>query len=420
MKNSQHKNLKVLVLSTRYPLDKDDYQAIFLKTLYEQMAEESPEVEIELLAADHMDVQDSESPFSNLNIIRFQYWFRKYQNLFYHEAFLSNIKQNKHLLLMIPAFFAAIFFKGVGRIWKNRPDVIHAHWAMPCGFVGVLLSKLFRIPLVVTSHGGDVYGLNKGLPRHFLKFVYSNAHAINPVSRPLAEEIAKIVPKAADKIWVKSMGVNTRNFYFVSDARQKLGIPAGKKLVLFVGRLAEVKGVRYLIEAFDQMQQKRDDLIMYLIGIGNLEKELKNIVTQKGLDDRITFLGSVMNKELLNYYSACDVLVQPSVPAAGGREGVPVTLMEALICHANIVASRIGGMATFAGFRNITLVEPGNVEEIAAGVLKMATLEKAYNPAVADQFKIENVAIDNVGLYRKILGRPHHVEKPTRTVEKVG
>ena len=410
--------LKVLVLSTRYPLTKDDYQAIFLKTLYEQMAEESPEVSIELLAADHIDVQDSESPFANLNIIRFQYWFRKYQNLFYHEAFLSNIKENKHLLLMIPLFFAALFFKGIARIWKNRPDIIHAHWAMPCGFIGVILSKMFGIPLVVTSHGGDVYGLNKGLPKHFLKFVYKNATAINPVSQPLGEEIVKILPAAKPKIWVKSMGVNTEKFHYVPGAKEKLGVPMDKQLVLFVGRLAEVKGVRYLIEAFDQLQKDREDLLMYLIGIGNLEEELKGIVTKKGLDHNIKFLGSVMNKELLNYYSACDVLLQPSVPAAGGREGVPVTLMEALICHANIVASRIGGMATFEGFKNITLVEPGNVAEIAAGITKMLALEKAYNPDVADQFKIQNVAIDNVGLYRKILGKPHNskklaVKKPT-------
>ncbi len=404
--NDQKSPLKVLVLSTRYPLTKDDYQAIFLKTLYEQMAEESPEVNIELLAADHIDVNDSESPFPNLNIIRFQYWFKKHQDLFYHEAFLSNIKQNKSIAMMIPVFIAMLFFTGIKRIIKNRPDIIHAHWALPCGFIGVILSKIFRIPLVVTSHGGDVYGMNKGIPRKFLKFVYNNAHAINPVSQPLAEEIVDILPAAKPKIWVKSMGVNTEKFHYVPNAKEKVGVAEDKKLVLFVGRLAEVKGVRYLIEAFDQIQKNRPDLVMYLIGIGNQEEELKGIVTKKGLDHNIKFLGSVMNKELLKYYSACDVLVQPSVPAAGGREGVPVTLMEALICHANIVASRIGGMATFEGFRNITLVEPGNVAEIGAGILKMTALEKAYNPKVADQFKIQNVAIDNVGLYRQLLGQP--------------
>lgn len=395
--------LKILVISNTYPLHKNDNSVIFIKTLYQAIAK-TGKASIEIIAADHVALYEKDNLHDDLSIFRFQYWFRKYQRLTYGDAILSNLNKNRFLKLLIPLFVLAMFYRSFRRIWSNRPDIIHAHWALPCGLVGVFLSKMFSIPLVVTSHGGDVYGLNKGLSHYLLKFVYHNANLINAVSEVLAEEIVKIGDESLP-IEILSMGVDTSKFYYLKNAKALLDIQPNKQIVLFVGRLSEVKGVKNLVMAIDILvnQQAQKNIQTLIIGHGNLEEELKRLSVEHNLTAYINFLGNIPNNDLYKYYSAADVLTIPSVESVGGKEGFPVTMMEGLICHCNVVASKIGGMKNLKGYKQITLVEQNDINGLAQAIKNYTTQEKIVNLKLTKSFKIENVANKYIEIYKRLL-----------------
>ncbi len=404
---SLDKHIRVLVLSNTYPLKENDNSAIFLRTLYEEMAS-NQNVEIRLLAADHHLVNDSIHQKENLTIKRFQYWFKKHQSLAYGDAILSNLNKSKINYLLIPMYILSLFWNGAIQIIRFKPDIIHAHWAIPTGFIGVFLSRIFGIRLMVTSHGGDVYGYSKGPFKSVLRFVYNNSVKINTVSKALREEIGLFHQACISKVFVKSMGVNSKDFEYTPNAKKKIGINEDEKVVLFVGRLSEVKEVSYLIDAISQFDDEAimNKLKVLIAGTGNLQSTLKQQVCDNNLTDNVSFLGSIPNKQLPQYYSACDVLVIPSAESIGGKEGLPVTLMEGLLCKCNIVASRIGGLAELTETEQFKLVEPTDIHGLATGIRLMLETPKNLTSSKADEYRIENVARTFYEEYVSILNQP--------------
>ena len=132
---------------------------------------------------------------------------------------------------------------------------------------------------------------------------------------------------------------------------------------MFVGRLAEVKGVTYLIEAMKQV-----DAMLVIVGDGPLREQLEE--QAKLLGDKVQFLGAKTHDQLAEIYASADVFAAPSVRAKdGGVEGFGLVFLEAMASGLPIVASRSGGIPDLIhNGENGLLVEPGNVEELAGAI----------------------------------------------------
>ena len=396
----------VLVLTTCYPLSSVDISAIFLKYLYQAMVK-TGKVQVTILAAGHADVDycyDNKLVKQGLKIKRYQYFFRRWQTLLYGDAALSNLKQSPLSAFLLIPLLLSLFFCGMFELARGKYSLIHAHWSLPTGLVAVMLGKIFNLPVMVTSHGGDIYGLHGNVSRMLQKWVFSEADMVNAVSSPVMEEIKLLAPRS--HVIVKSMGVDEDIFHPVDDAKQELSISNNSTVLLFVGRFSEKKGVEYLLEAAEILKQEINDFQIFLIGKGNLEEKIRKIIEEKKLWDVVSIIGMVENSKLPIYYSAADLLVVPSVADVGGQEGLPVTIMEGLLCGKKIVTTKVGGIVELSKLKSIFFSEQKNSKDLAEVICK-ALKDKNVSPNESREegmrFSINRVAGDFIGYYEELL-----------------
>ena len=133
---------------------------------------------------------------------------------------------------------------------------------------------------------------------------------------------------------------------------------------LFVGRLAGVKGVPILIDAIAQLADTYPNLTLRLVGDGPDRKALETEVMQRGLNDRIVFLGYKSQAEVAEELAQTDVFVLPSF-----AEGVPVVLMEAMASQVPVLTTRIAGVPELVedGISG-RLVPPGDTAAFTAAL----------------------------------------------------
>lgn len=303
-----------------------------------------------------------------VDIIRYHYFpIHQWETLCYPGAIVPRIREKKIRILLVPFMLLSLYI----HLFKILPqyDVVHVHWLIPQGIV----QSFFKKPYIVTGHGGDVTSLNKGILRQLKIRCLRRAKHVMVVSNYLKEQVQKLIPEINPT--VISMGVDTSKFgkkYFVKNYFGQ----GDKKVVLFVGRLAEKKGVAYLIEAMRTV-----DAILVIVGDGPLKKEL--FEQAKDLGDKIIFLGAKTHEELKVIYASSDVFVAPSITAKDGdQEGLPTTIMEAMASGLPIVASNSGGISQLVKNRiNGILCEEKNVREIA----------EALNVLISDKNLFEQV-----------------------------
>ena len=116
-------------------------------------------------------------------------------------------------------------------------------------------------------------------------------------------------------------------------------------MLLFVGRLAEKKGVAYLIAAMESILVDFPKCKLIIVGDGPEKAVLLQQSQQLGISGSIIFAGSVPNSSLPSFYKAADVFVLPSiVDSTGDTEGLGVVLLEAIAAGTPVVASNVGGI----------------------------------------------------------------------------
>jgi glycosyltransferase involved in cell wall biosynthesis len=125
--------------------------------------------------------------------------------------------------------------------------------------------------------------------------------------------------------------------------RQSLGVPLEQKIVLYVGRFEEVKGPRYLIDAFARLDRK--DAVLVLVGSGSHADELQQQVASLGIADRVRFPGNVTPEETVAYFSIAWVDVVPSVTMPAGNETWGFVANEALNQGVPVIATTAVGAA---------------------------------------------------------------------------
>lgn len=119
-----------------------------------------------------------------------------------------------------------------------------------------------------------------------------------------------------------------------------------KKIILYVGRLEVEKGLQVLIKAFAELHEGS---ILYLVGKGDYEPQLKRLVDQLGLEGRVIFTGFMEKEETGRYYGMADIFVHPAL----WPEPFPRTILEALSYHLPMVVSDSGSSASILGAAGI-------------------------------------------------------------------
>jgi len=227
------------------------------------------------------------------------------------------------LFLATPTF---LLFKG------SRIGVIHAQ-GLIAGFAGVFWGKIFGKKVVVSTH--SIYHFPKaGFYRSFASWIFRNADFSMGLSKQARAEILSLgIPK--EKVGVFTYWVDQKLFAPMDKkkAKEKIGWE-GKFVVLFIGRLIKVKGIRELLSAAKIMDKK---ITIAIAGDGPLAKKIEQASEER---ENIFFLGKIPNQELPFYYNAADLLIVPSTH----EEGFGRVILEALSCGTPVIGARRGAI----------------------------------------------------------------------------
>ncbi len=331
---------KLLVFASTFPRWKNDTIPPFVYELSKRL---TSDFEVHVLAP-HFPGSKKYEVMDKMKVHRFRYFFKRYERLAGEGGILPTLKKNKLYFAVIPFFLAAEYFALKRLVKEIKPDVIHAHWIIPQGFIAALVKKRTGVPFVVTTHGGDIWAFKGKMMRSLKRFTLRNAKKTTVVSTAIRDEIHKAIDSNLE-ISVISMGVDSTKFNPKNKnpaIRKKYGING--PFLLFVGRLAEKKGVKYLIEAMPEVLKKSKDAKLLIVGTGTLESELKQLTKSLKLENSIIFTGAIPNAQLPEYYASADLFIAPSIEAkSGDKEGLPVTLMEAASSGSVIIATDLAG-----------------------------------------------------------------------------
>lgn len=356
--------LNVLWLTSSYPRSEDDSASIFLRYLAENLA--LSQVKVHILAPDHPDVANFSLPDS-LTLSHFQYFFPpRFEKLAYGSGILPNLRAEPWLYLQVPFFIFAMFISATWAILRRRPELIHAHWIFPQGTVAVVLGKLFRIPVIVTAHGGDAFALKGGVLSRVKRWTVQLCAMWTSNTLATAKAIA-----SSKRFCVIPMGIDFQSFSSGTPKHLGFSQHSHKLILLFVGRLVAKKGMDSLIRAIAKLpddHRKRIDL--WVVGDGIERARLESLAKDLRVEGNVFFYGKVPNKQLPAYYAAADIFVAPSViDSDGDTEGQGVILLEAMASGTPVIASDIGGIGeVIDNGRTGVLVPAGNSEQLAEAI----------------------------------------------------
>lgn len=257
-----------------------------------------------------------------------------------------------------------------------EPEAVISYWAHPDGEVAVRVAKSFDIPSVVIVGGSDVLLLPKDRRRRpKIQRVLREANAVVTVSDGLRQAVIDLGANPAN-VLTNYQGVDETLFFSgdMATARHKLSLPTDCRLLLWIGRMVEVKGLDTLIAAFDLVHQRQPDVKLLLVGDGPLKSAIQSDVVRRGLNEHVVFAGSIDQEQLGDWYRASDLFVLSS-----WSEGLPNVLRESLACGRPFVSTDVGSVSEIADSKGqpvfAELVPVGDAAKLAAGI------EQALHPS---------------------------------------
>jgi len=372
------KELRVLVLATTFPRWENDTEPRFIFDLTKPLAEK---VSLWVLAP-HAPGAKMQEDIDGVKVLRFPYFFPKcMQTLCYEGGILPKLKTSWLARLQLPFFLVAQSFHIWLTVRKYKINFIHCHWIIPQGFFVALLNAFTGIPYLLTAHGGDVYSFKKNpLIRLCSDFALKRAKTCTVNSKPTGQAVHSIRSSASIK--VIPMGVDTRLFNpEKNNAKIKERLNIQDSFLLAVGRFAEKKGFKYLIQAMPRILEKKPQVKLVLIGFGPQEEELKRLILELNLENSVLLPGSKTGDELAQYFATADIFIGPSVVTeSGDTEGQGVVFLEAMASGTAVIASDVGGVRDAVRDMETGLLIPQkNPEAIAEKTLLLLENQELRN-----------------------------------------
>jgi glycosyltransferase involved in cell wall biosynthesis len=239
------------------------------------------------------------------------------------------------------------------------PDIIHAHWGTFPSTVAWALARLLNKPFGFTCHAHDIF-VNDQL----LKEKIEGAAVAVTISRFNVTWLAeRITPLARERLHVIHCGVDLTTVPFRDEGRQ-----AGT--IVSVGRLDAIKGFDVLIDAVGELARQGRRVRCQIIGEGPREAELRARIAQGGLGELVELAGARPQAEVrAALYSAAIFALPSVVTPSGDRDGIPVSLMEAMAAGTPSVSTTVSGIPELVEHESEGLLVPEGDASALAGAL---------------------------------------------------
>lgn len=282
---------------------------------------------------------------------------------------------------------------------QERIDVLHTHHVGPFVY-GAPAAMLARRPQIHTEHSHELYDTPR---RRLIGAAMSPLATVVAVTPEVAEFRARfpgsceVIPNGVP---VPALRPEDRR-----TARERLGLAETQFVVGCAARLSPEKNHAGLLEAFAQLLQQIPECVLLCAGDGPLRDSLRANAEAHGLKERVRWLGGLENMD--EFYVALDACVLNS-----SREGLPLSLLEAMSFNVPVVATEVGGVGELLQDVGV-LVRPNASDELAGALAFLArdakaaqTLGSAGRARVEERYGVESMVARYVELYQAVTSAP--------------
>lgn len=222
---------------------------------------------------------------------------------------------------------------------------INGRFALPATYV---IARLRRKPFVLWTG----IWMTLQTPFHRLVFpltrwIYRHADAIAVYGQHVKDYLVQQGVQS-EKIFIAAHALDNASYNQAVSEQEKAALRAqlrlgNQKIVLYLGRLEETKGLDYLIRAF--AQSRSDDAVLVIAGDGSLREKLQALARKHGIQEKTRFVGYVAPQHTPPYYAIADLFVLPSISMPTGKETWGLVVNEAMNQGVPVVATDAVGAA---------------------------------------------------------------------------
>ena len=349
----------VLVLTSTFPRWANDTVPPFVFELCRRL---TPYFDLHVLAP-HCPGSPTSETMEGIHVHRFRYGFTRWEGLAYGGGILPNLKRHPLLLAVIPLFLLGQMIAALRLLRRHRIRAIHAHWILPQGLIALLSRKLAvsQADVLCTVHGSDVYGLGGRIFDYFRKRIIGRCDRVTVVSQSLFMDLARLMD-GCHKMTVIPMGVDLKRRFIPPPVRDSA------MSLLFVGRLEEKKGLRYLLNAMVSVVREFPEAHLTIVGEGSKSDEFKGLASSLGLTEKTTFVGALSNPELPPLFQRSNIFVFPTIV----REGFGIVLVEAMGCGCAAVTTGYPALRDIAvAGESALVVPPRSAQALAEAIIRL-------------------------------------------------
>jgi PEP-CTERM/exosortase A-associated glycosyltransferase len=302
-----------------------------------------------------------------------------------------------------------------------KPDILHAHSPVLNALPALRVGRRLGIPVVyevrafwedaAVDHGTNrEWGVRYRLTRNLESYALRRVDAITTICEGLRSDIlARGIP--AEKVTVIPNAVNLEDFGMNNSAdlefAQYLGV-SGKLLLGFIGSFYAYEGLVILLHALPKMLKQNPDIRVLLVGGGPQEKELKDLATRLGLEDKVIFTGRVPHEQVQRYYNLIDILVYPRLKMRLTDLVTPLKPLEAMAQGRLVAASNVGGhLELIQDGKTGILFKAGDPGALADKVIEFISRRESWSglrAAARDFVETQRSWPASVARYEKIYG----------------
>lgn len=324
--------MRLLALTTSYPLYPGSSAGVFVQSLYRRL---SVECTIDVVCpADSkpMKATFDDSAAMGIRIHAVRYAPRAWRRLAQESGgVVTGLRRAPWYVLLLPGLLFGLFWRCLLR--TGDADLIHANWAI-CGAVAGIIGRLRRKPVITTLRGSDVTRSTRSwLERMILGLAVRNSRIVICVSEAMAEQLRTQFPRRTADIHACLNGVDEAFFQVNRAISDDTGLR-----VLAVGNLIPLKGFDVLIEAVARARH-REQMQACIIGGGPEREALIALAASRGVSSCFTFAGALPATDMPKRISEADVFVLSS-----RSEGRPNVVVEALAGGLPVISTDLEGV----------------------------------------------------------------------------
>ncbi len=293
-------------------------------------------------------------------------------------------------------------------------DIIHIHNEHSFSSFIIFIYNIFnKKPLVLTCHGQLIFGsalkdwFEKIYSRTVGKLIFNSATKIIALSEEdkgyisslgIKETKILVLPNAIE---IDDLNKKVLNQEFNSNIIEKF---VDKRVILFVGRIIERKGIEYIIKCIPKVIENFNDTVFVLIGNGEYKLQAEKFCEELEVEEHVIFLSNISDTTLFDYYKSAEIFILPSL-----SEGLPTTILESMYFGIPVISTDIPGIRSH--FKdNAILIPPKNEKELSKAIIRLLSdkefamsLRIKGNNLVTGKYTWDKVSKEYINIYHEIL-----------------